>query len=102
MAQRAWGERVDEVLADGEWHDIDDVIADAVRRVPPGLAYRKGEARRTHSRGDGRTAPERRQLGTREVAVATGARTLVRKSIESRLRRGTAVRWGDRIRKARP
>lgn len=93
-----WTLRMDEVLADGEWHELEQVLAAGVKMVPPGMAYRKGEWSRTR-RGD---APATRHVGTRETAVAAGARIIAKKSIESRIRYGSIVRWGSRIRKASP
>lgn len=90
----AWGARVEELLADGRWHALEDVIAAAAKLVPPGRAYRKGEWNRAR-RGN---APAQRRLGTRETAVATGARIIAKKAVEDRLRNGTAERIGDRIR----
>lgn len=91
-----WSARMDDVLADGEWHELEEVLAAGVKIVPPGMAYRKGEWNRLRLKG-----PDTRHVGTRERSVATGARIIARKSIESRLQRGTVERWGSRIRRAR-
>lgn len=93
----AWGLRIDELLADGEWHELEDVYSFAATVVPPGRAYRQGEFDRSRRAG----APATRQVGTRETAVTAGARRIVKKTVESRIRRGTVVRWGSRIRRAR-
>ena len=91
-----WTARMDEVLDDGEWHELEEVLAAGITMVPPGRAYRKGEWNRLRLKG-----PATRHVGTREQSVATGARIIARKSIESRLSNGTLVRWGSRIRRAR-
>lgn len=94
----AWGACIDELLADGEWHEREELIVAGVAVVPPGVAYREGEKLRRKDRS-GRAAPEGRVLGSRGVSVAAGARSIVRQAIRNRTRKGTAERRGDRIRR---
>jgi hypothetical protein len=97
-ASTAWGARIDQLLADGEWHEREHLITAGIEEVPPGIAYREGEKLRRKERS-GRVAPEGRVLGSRAVSVAAGARSLVRQAIRNRIRKGTAERIGDRIRR---
>lgn len=41
-----WFQHVMDQLRDGQWHDRDEVIAQAAKTVPPGRAWRVVEARR--------------------------------------------------------
>lgn len=90
-----WGAAVVAALADGNWHPIEDVIAEAMRAVPPGVAYRRGERRRV---GAYVGAPVERRKGDAVDAMESGARTIVRDVIDARVRRGTVERRGDQIR----
>lgn len=92
-----WGEAIDALLADGQWHSIEAVVVAAMAVVPPGAGYRCGERRRREYAG----APEQRVTGTADRAVATGARRLVRNLLNERVRRGTVERQGDQVRRAR-
>jgi hypothetical protein len=91
----AWGRAVDEALADGAWHPIEEVLAAGAAAVPPGVAYRQGERRRQEHPG---ANPQRRQGGT-EQSVDAGARRLLRNLLIERVRRGTIERHGDEVRK---
>lgn len=101
MTYTAWGARIDELLADGAWHEREEVIAAAAKAVPPGVAFRKGETHRIRQLGRRGQPGADRHVGTRERSVATGARTLVRDLVNSRIQRGVVEQWGTRIRRTR-
>ncbi len=90
----AWGRAVEALLADGEWHPVEDVLAAGIRVVPPGVAYRAGESDRTRKGAGARTK------GGAETSVASGARGLVRRVLAEQVRRGTVERRGDMVRRA--
>lgn len=96
----AWGARLDELLADDEWHEVNELLAVLMPLVPPGVAYREGERRRlgSHGRSKG-TSPASRHQGNRATAVAAGQRSLVVQVIRSRVRHGRAERDADRVRR---
>ena len=94
-ATTAWGRAVDAQLADGDWHAVEDVISGAMLVVPPGVAFRAGESNRK------RLAPGTRTKGGTETSVAAGARSVARKTLTERVRRGTVERQGDQVRRAR-
>ena len=86
-----------ETLADGEWHSLEDVIAEAGQAVPPGRAYRKAAGGRDHDDKVPVTGSGKRMI------VQEGIRSLVRSGrLERRqhpvhpqsvqVRRGPAVR----------
>ena len=60
------------ILADGEWHDVSDVRAELERLVPPGRAYRRGEADRLAKT----TAGGPRVRGDFDDAINSGARDI--------------------------
>lgn len=60
------------VLADGEWHDRDLLLAVAGRAVPPGRAFRVGEAQRQ------RRTDRARTRGNNDTAIAAGRRIIAR------------------------
>lgn len=66
-----------EVLADGEWHEQEPVVREAMRRVPPGPAYRHAERARA------RLTPGPRQKGDESDAIATGQRQMVMQSLHA-------------------
>lgn len=90
-----WRRRVHELLADGEWHEQDPVVRDAMRLVPPGPAYRQAET----SRKNRPDAPEKRTQGTDADAIAAGQRQIVMQSIYAGVRYGSfdRKREGKRI-----
>lgn len=85
-----WRRRVDDVLADGEWHPKRELLQAGSRFVPPGKAYRTGMAARAHlikySRKRGEKPGQPR--GTDEEAIASGGREVVRKVVDAAIRRG--------------
>ena len=93
-------QRVDELLADGAWHDRDTVIAEAVGVVPPGVAARRARRDRTAAREyDAARAEQagrarRPGVGGRGPGddVRVGARSIVRDVISSAVDRGALQR----------
>lgn len=74
--------RLDEILADGAWHDREQVIAVLVPLVAPGVAAREAERNRRHVNGhDGQRTKghgQEREVGARLIAVkriGTGVRS---------------------------
>ena len=84
---------LERLLADGEWHDVDDVVAELAPLVPPGRAYRRGEARRLAKAGAGL-----RVRGDRSTAIASGARHIADDTVRSGIRYGRIESQGDAIR----
>jgi hypothetical protein len=82
-----WRKRIHELLADGEWHELDPVVKDALLRVPPGPAFRHAEKQRERQSG------EPRQRGDMDDAIAAGRRSIAMQSV------GAAVRSGKLERK---
>lgn len=83
-----------DVLADGSWHELEDVLRVGMPLVPPGIAYRKGEWARLHRRG----TPGERTRGDASVSVAAGARWKVRDAIWNQVYRGHVERDRDQVR----
>jgi hypothetical protein len=100
LARSPWGAVLDELLADGDWHSGDELIAAMVAAIPPGVAYRAGEKSRTNARRWG--TPGARKFGDQETAVAAGARRLASSLLAKRVSRATVERDGDRYRRRSP
>lgn len=81
-----WRARVQEVLSDGEWHDFEQVVRDAMRLVPPGKAFRHAERNRL------RQHPGPRTRGDEGVAIHSGQRQIVATSIYAGIKRGVLER----------
>lgn len=77
---KPWTEAVLVVLADGQWHAREAVLAAGMRVVPPGVAFRDGETSRNRAiqRPNG---PGPRTKGTDETSIIVGARNIVRDCI---------------------
>lgn len=84
--------RIMELLADGEWHDVETIVVAAMRAVPPGPAFREGERLRQRKGGPA--------VRTRGSAIETGARSIARDALRGMVRFGGVVRDGDRVRLA--
>lgn len=90
--------RLEQLVADGEWHRRDQLIAELVGLVPPGKATRHAAAMRqsviTHPHQVRRRDP-----------IQVGSRDIVRKTIEAAAARGflerTVVDGAVSYRKAR-
>jgi len=85
---------VDQVIADGDWHDREELIAAAMAVIPPAVAYRRAEVNRT------RKTTGLRSRGGRDDAVRAGSRDLARRLIDEAVRRGSIERDGSRYRVA--
>lgn len=99
LARSPWGVVLDELLADGDWHDADELINTMVAAIPPGVAYRAGEKSRVNSRSWG--TPGARKFGDQQTAAAAGARRIATSLLATRVARATVERDGARYRKAR-
>jgi hypothetical protein len=87
-----WTEAIEEILDDGEWHDVNDVIAAGAELVPDDRAIAVMEK---HSRAT-QADPARR--------IAAGKKTLSRQALMGQRRFGKAEFSPDkkRVRKASP
>jgi hypothetical protein len=78
-----------ELLADGEWHDYQVVVARLATRVPPGRAIRRAESqRRTASRqmhGGREAVPPRKINATVEHQVRIGSRHIAKQVLNRRV-----------------
>lgn len=73
--------KVCELLDDGEWHDVEWLIREVGKLVPPGQAIRRAELRRKQNARD---APAERQRPYNEDRqIASGRRSFVRDAINS-------------------
>ena len=72
--------RANELLGDGEWHDLETVMQDLMKVVPPGRALRQNERDRqtSNQQKTGSTPASRSRPQPRERLIAFGARTIVR------------------------
>ncbi len=96
------GRRLDELLANGEWHDLEAVLVEVARSVPPGHAYRQGEGTRMDRQRRRTGEVKARQRGDQQTAVKSGARRVALEIIRGRLRRHRAVeRSVDGVRQIR-
>lgn len=84
----AWRARLEEILADGEWHRLDDLVRAAGPLVPEGKAVRRGERERVRTR----LVPGERERCDRDTAVATGRRDIIRRSLADMVSQGQATR----------
>jgi hypothetical protein len=82
------------VLADGQWHDRQELLDAARTVVPPAVAYRRAEAHRMAERGQ----PIERIHGDEHQAIKTGKNQVASAILYSLVRSGTVKREGDRYR----
>lgn len=75
-----------DLLADGEWHEQELVVRDAMRLVPPGPAFRHAENARQ------RLTPGPRQKGDESDAIAAGQRQITMQSLHAAVRSGKIER----------
>lgn len=86
MNVQPWAVAVEEILADGEWHDGRRVLLQGMRVIEPGVAQR--EAERTRAAASG--APEKRQKPVSvDEQIRVGKRRLMSALMNGRLRMGT-------------
>ncbi len=90
--------RLDEVLADGDWHLVDDVITTIMGTVAPGAAARHAEKLRLHCATPGHPSSTERQRGDTDTAIRVGQRALARQVLVTAVRWGPYERDGDCIR----
>ena len=70
---------ISELLSDGEWHDLIEVLHAGMKVVPPGEATRRTERERTSSyTSRGVPAPDRDRPTSLDRQVLTGQRALAR------------------------
>ena len=81
-----WRRALGQLLADGEWHDLDDCCAAAGPLIPPGRALRVNEANRASHAPGSRSRP----AGV-EARVASGRRTILRQTLRMMVRHGSAL-----------
>lgn len=81
-----WTRAIIDVLADGAWHDREELLAAAAAVVPPGVAARRAEQDRRERSG----APHRTR--GHDQVVAIGARSVARGSLKGLDRSGTVER----------
>ena len=92
--------RLDELLADGQWHDRDTILTELMAHVPPGKAIRRAIDQRA---GDRRRRNGHAQMTNPEFSQPqdnqrVGARSIARDVLNSAVTRGTIERDGNRIR----
>lgn len=75
-----------ELLADGDWHDRDHIIAGMVPLVPPAKAARAAERDRQ------RQAASTHRIKNHDRVVEVGARIIVRNAIKQAVADGTVER----------
>lgn len=81
-------QRLFELADDGEWHDVEPVLAEMGRLVLPGRAYRRAEQNRLNSTGvdeHGNKKP-RRKPRTHEELIAIGRHLIARELLNSQRR----------------
>lgn len=95
-----WRKRINEILADGEWHDREEVVQDAMRLVPPGVAFRRGEYYRVKAlrKQYGKEAAQERarQKGDDRDAILAGKRALVAEALQGSLASGAIEKRKDK------
>lgn len=77
-----WTARIEELLSDGEWHAVADVVAAGAEQVPAERALAEMGGRAAHSDDEARTA--------------AGAKTLAKQSLMGMVRFGKATLSGDK------
>lgn len=82
-ARTPHGKVLCQVLADGAWHDHQQVVEAMMPAVPPGVAFRHAERRRAAKARTTGTA-RARTVGDETTAVAAGARSLSTRLIRAR------------------
>lgn len=83
-------ERLVEVLADREWHDLDHVISELAKLIPPGRAIREMERSR---RNGARTEQAAQAERTYEIDHARLVRSGQRRIALSAIQRGRQNGW---------
>ncbi len=83
----AWSERAEEILADGEWHSGRELMREALKVIPPGIAVRITEVRRRSAqrRHAGEPGERVRELNM-ETLVAMGKVAIFQGMAHNRVR----------------
>lgn len=92
--------RLDEILADGEWHDINAVLAALAVYVPPGQAWRRAEGSRRSMQRSRTGISTDRVLGEQADGARTGARRVAYDRLRTAIKHGTVERDGNRVRRS--
>jgi hypothetical protein len=92
-----WMTKVYELLADGNWHDLEQLLEAAMPLVPPGVARRQAvHARDKWRENHGHTGPRvHPALSRPQDPVRVGARRKVMDSISSAKQRGQIEQRGS-------
>lgn len=94
------GRAVLEVIKDGEWHKIEEVIDKVSPLVPPGVAWRHAEKKRQnyYTRRNREPGARIREV-SQEAIIFSGRRSIARKCINDMNRQGRGqrieVEWND-------
>ena len=94
--------RLLELLDDEEWHDYERIMAQCIKLVPPGQAYRKAEESRLAARQrEGLPATPRKKYTDSDKVIRSGARQVVSQLIQGQKEfeiepRGVVPRDGPR------
>lgn len=94
----AWRLAGDALLADGEWHQRDEVLGVMAAAVPPGIAIRRRRATRDHQRAVKGWRFEKPRTVDEEVAI--GARSLCGSTLTAAVKHRAWVVEGDKVRAA--
>lgn len=78
------GQVLADLLADGAWHDYEQVVAAMASAVPPGQAFRHAERRRARHQERTMGTSRPRSIGDETTAVAAGARSISCRLIRAR------------------
>lgn len=84
-----WAQRLDELLADGQWHDGLTVVREAEKLITPGVARRRTEGDRVRMtvKAHGEERPRLREMSTSRI-IAIGKRATMRSLVTARVRDG--------------
>lgn len=99
MPLSAYMQRAFEVLADGEWHQEQLILAEMVKVIPPAQAIRRAERRRVNQRASARltTPPARQADRDVETLRLMGARHIAQDSLRGsksvEYRSDSGMRW---------
>lgn len=72
-----WYHRILEVIEDGEWHDVSDIVSLVAPMIPPGMAWRRAEHNRERSYKERGEDVKPRKFGNQLTTIQTGQRQLV-------------------------
>lgn len=96
-----WSKAIQDLLADGRWHDRAEVIAVGARAVPPGVAWRRAEQHRLDNQTR-RVGELRPRQGDEHSAVEAGSRRVASQVLYALVKHGKVLREDDRYCLARP